>query len=59
MLFRSGGTGTIAPSSLEQSNVDLSTQLTNLIVAQQAYGANSKLLTVADQLLQQLDQIIQ
>jgi flagellar hook protein FlgE len=54
-----GGTGVIAPSALEQSNVDLSTQLTNLIVAQQAYGANSKVLTVADQLLQQLDQIIQ
>lgn len=54
-----GGTGAITPSSLEQSNVDLSTQLTNLIVAQQAYGANSKLLTVSDQLLQQLDSIIQ
>lgn len=53
------GTGTITPSALEQSNVDLSTQLTNLIVAQQAYGANSKVLTIADQLLQQLDQIIQ
>ena len=53
------GVGTFTPSALEQSNVDLSTQLTNLIVAQQAYGANSKLLTVADQLLQQLDQIIQ
>lgn len=52
------GTGTIQSSSLEQSTVDLSSQLTNLIVAQQAYGANSKLLTVADQLLQQLDQII-
>lgn len=54
-----GGTGSITPSALEQSNVDLSTQLTNLIVAQQAYGANAKLLTVADTLLQQLDQIIQ
>lgn len=53
------GVGTFTPSALEQSNVDLSTQLTNLIVAQQAYGANSKLLTVADQLLQQLDSIIQ
>lgn len=53
------GVGTFTPSALEQSNVDLSTQLTNLIVAQQAYGANSKVLTVADQLLQQLDQIIQ
>jgi flagellar hook protein FlgE len=54
-----GGAGQFTPSALEQSNVDLSTQLTNLIVAQQAYGANSKVLTIADQLLQQLDQIIQ
>ena len=54
-----GGTGTITPSSLEQSNVDLSKQLTDLIVAQQAYGAQSKLLTVADQLLQEINQVIQ
>jgi flagellar hook protein FlgE len=54
-----GGTGTITASALEESNVDLSTQLTDLIVAQQAYGANSKVLTIADQLLQQLDQVIQ
>jgi len=53
------GTGTIQASALEQSTVDLSSQLTSLIVAQQAYGANSKLLTVSDQLLQELDQIIQ
>jgi len=53
------GVGTFSTSALEQSNVDLSTQLTDLIVAQQAYGANSKVLTIADQLLQQLDQIIQ
>ena len=58
-LAGTSGVGTFAPSALEQSNVDLSTQLTDLIVAQQAYGANSKVLTIADQLLQQLDQIIQ
>jgi flagellar hook protein FlgE len=53
------GVGTFNPSALEQSNVDLSTQLTDMIVAQQAYGANAKVLTVSAQLLQQLDQIIQ
>jgi flagellar hook protein FlgE len=58
-LAGTSGVGTFTPSALEQSNVDLSTQLTNLIVAQQAYGANSKVLTVADTLLQELDQIIQ
>jgi flagellar hook protein FlgE len=58
-LAGTSGVGTFTPSALEQSNVDLSTQLTDLIVAQQAYGANSKVLTVADTLLQELDQIIQ
>jgi flagellar hook protein FlgE len=58
-LAGTSGVGTFSPSALEQSNVDLSTQLTDLIVAQQAYGANSKVLTVADTLLQELDQIIQ
>ena len=55
----SGGAGSLSPSALEQSNVNLSSELTNLIVAQQAYGANTKLLTVTSQLLQQLNQIIQ
>lgn len=53
------GTGSLSASALEQSNVDLSTQLTDLIVAQQAYGANTRVLTVTSQLLQQLNQIIQ
>jgi flagellar hook protein FlgE len=58
-LAGTNGVGTFSPSTVEESNVDLSTQLTDLIVAQQAYGANSKVLTIADQLLQELDQIIQ
>ncbi len=58
-LAGTSGVGTFSPSALEQSNVDLSTQLTDLIVAQQAYGASSKVLTVTDRLLQQLDQVIQ
>lgn len=55
----SNGTGKFATSALEQSNVDLSEQLTNLIVAQQAYGANTRVLSITSQLLQQLDQIVQ
>lgn len=58
-LAGTNGTGTLAASALEQSNVDLSTQLTDLIVAQQAYGANTRVLTVTSQLLQQLNQIVQ
>lgn len=57
-LAGTNGTGTLAASALEQSNVDLSTQLTDLIVAQQAYGANTRVLTVTSQLLQELNRII-
>lgn len=49
-----GGTGTLATSSLEESNVDLSAQLTDLITAQRAYEANAKVVTTSDQILQDL-----
>jgi flagellar hook protein FlgE len=45
------GAGTLQTSSVEESNVDLATEMTNLIVAQQAYSANAKLVTAADALL--------
>ena len=53
------GGGTIAPSTLEQSNVDIATQFTNLITAQQVYSANSKVITTADQLLSTVIGLIQ
>lgn len=53
------GTGTIVAASLEQSNVDLAEQLTDLIVAQRSYQANTKVITTTDQLLQQLNQLTQ
>lgn len=46
------GAGTLVASSVEQSNVDIATQLSNLIVAQEAYGANAKVITTANQMLQ-------
>ena len=49
----SAGTGTLATQSVENSNVDIATQLSKVIVAQQAYSANAKMVTTADQLLQQ------
>ena len=52
------GTGKIAASSLETSNVELSQQLTDLIVAQRAYQANTKIITTTDQLLEELNQAI-
>lgn len=47
-----GGRGTIEDSSLEQSNVDISTEFANLIVAQRAFQANSKTITTFDSLTQ-------
>jgi flagellar hook protein FlgE len=53
------GAGTIDPSTLEQSNVDIATQFTQLISAQQVYSANSKVITTADQLLSTVIALIQ
>lgn len=49
-----GGAGSIAPSNLENSTVDLSTEFTGLITTQRAYSASSKIITTADQMLQEL-----
>lgn len=49
-----GGAGKISPSSLESSTVDLSTEFTGLITTQRAYSASSKIITTADQMLEQL-----
>lgn len=51
------GTGSIVAAALEQSNVDLAEQLTEIIVAQRSYQANTKVIKTADELLQQLNQI--
>jgi flagellar hook protein FlgE len=48
------GAGAIRGASLEQSNVDLSTEFTNMIVASTGFSANSKVITTAEQLIQQL-----
>jgi flagellar hook protein FlgE len=46
------GAGNIVTGSIENSNVDIATQFSQLIVAQQAYSANAKVVTSADQMLQ-------
>ncbi len=46
------GAGALVASSTENSNVDIATEFTQLIVAQQAYTASTKLVTTADQMLQ-------
>jgi flagellar hook protein FlgE len=54
-----GGAGSISPSTLEASTVDLSTEFTNLITTQNAYSASAKIITTADQMLQDLLNTIQ
>lgn len=48
----SGGRGTIKGSSVEQSNVDVATELSDMIVAQRSYEANAKAITAFDQIEQ-------
>ncbi len=47
------GAGGIVTNALEGSNVDIAAEFTKLIVAQRAYSANTKMVTTADELLQQ------
>ncbi len=47
-----GGRATIEDSTLEQSNVDISTEFANLIVAQRSFEANSKTITTFDSVTQ-------
>lgn len=49
-----GGRGQIFSSSLEQSNVDLSNEFTNMIVTQRGFQASSRTVTTADQMLTEL-----
>ena len=46
-----GGRGTLIGSALEQSNVDMAQQFTQMILAQRGYQANSKTITVSDEVL--------
>jgi flagellar hook protein FlgE len=46
------GAGSLVTGSVENSNVDIAAEFSQLIVSQQAYSANAKVVTTADQLLQ-------
>jgi flagellar hook protein FlgE len=46
------GAGSLVTGSVESSNVDIATEFSKLIVAQQAYSANAKMVTTANDLLQ-------
>lgn len=50
----SGGRGKFNPGSLEMSNVDLAQEFSNMIITQRGFQANSKIITVSDEMLQDL-----
>jgi flagellar hook protein FlgE len=52
------GAGNLVIGSVEGSNVDIATEFTNLIVSQQAYAANSKVVTTANTMLQAALQMV-
>lgn len=51
------GFGTIQSGALEQSNVDITTQLVNMITAQQNFQANAQMVNTSDQVMQSILQI--
>ncbi|MBX5454618.1 MAG: flagellar hook protein FlgE [Acidobacteriia bacterium] len=53
------GAGGLVTGAVESSNVDIATEFTNLIIAQQAYSANAKTITATDSLMQTTINLIQ
>jgi flagellar hook protein FlgE len=53
-----GGRGTVVGGALEASNVDMATELTDLIVLQSAYQANAKVVTTVDSMAQATTNLI-
>ena len=54
-----GGRGSLVGGALEQSNVDLATELTKILTFQRGYQANAKLITTTDQIMQTTMQMVQ
>ncbi|MGH6718525.1 MAG: flagellar hook protein FlgE [Alphaproteobacteria bacterium] len=54
----SGGAGAIAASALEAANVDLAKEFSDMIVAQRAFSASSKIISTVDDMLEELIRII-
>ncbi|MCQ9162508.1 flagellar hook protein FlgE [Arthrobacter sp. STN4] len=52
-----GGFGELTSGYVEMSNVDLSQEFTNLIVAQRGFQANARIITTSDEVLQELTQL--
>lgn len=52
-----GGAGQISPKTLEASTVDLAEEFTKLITTQRAYSASARIITTADEMLTELNQL--
>jgi len=52
-----GASGTLAASTLENSNVDIATEFSSLIITQRAYSASSRIITTADEMLNEAIQM--
>lgn len=56
-LADSGGTGEVTASALEASTVDLAEEFTKMITTQRAYSASARIITTADEMLEELIRI--
>lgn len=54
----SNGAGSITSYSLEDSTVDLANELSNMVVVQRAYSASTKIITTADEMLDELTRMV-
>lgn len=52
-----GGAGSVAPSTLEASTVDLAREFSELITTQRGFSANTRVITTADEMLEELNRI--
>jgi flagellar hook protein FlgE len=48
------GTGTLLAGALEMSNVDLSREFTEMIITERGFQANTRMVTVSDEMLQEV-----
>lgn len=55
---QTGGRGALRSGQLELSNVDIASQFTQLIIAQRGFSANARTITVADEVLEELTNLL-
>ena len=52
-----GGSGRVSANALENSTTDIARQFTDLIIAQRAYSAATKIITTGDELLEEMPEL--